>query len=117
MQTGLGLACQHCGRMDSTLRVSVFTWVLSIVILSWRNKVVGVWCDVCRRRAGYGYAARTLLLGPWGIPFGIIWALMAIVSDLGGGEQPKELNAELLHSVGSILLRSGEETEGIHALE
>src|SRR4051794_17207002 len=111
------LACQLCGRVDSTIRFSVFTWVASIVLFSWRKKVPGIWCDQCRRRTGRNYALRTLLLGPWGIPFGIIWSLIAFADDLRGGEIPKDVNANLLSSVGILLLHNGEILEGIRALQ
>lgn len=49
--------------------------------------------DICileknenRKKIGMKYAIKTLLMGPWGFPWGPIFTFACIITDLSGGE-------------------------------
>lgn len=112
------IACQNCGRIDETLRATAFQYVISIVIFSFkRGGGAGILCGNCRRTRAIAYTALSLLLGIWGVPWGILWALEAIIVNLQGGRQPSELNGSLLRSLGAYLWSIGKRAEGYEALE
>lgn len=100
-------ACQKCGRVDHTLRMTVFTWVFSLVLFSSRRVTSGVWCGECRRGVAMSHIVRSALLGWWGIPWGIFWTIGAIANAVKGGDQPAEINAMMLRTVASRLIDNG----------
>lgn len=109
--------CAKCGRLDSSLRVSIFYWVLSLILYSSKQPRVGIWCPGCRRSVGLRYSAIALVFGPWGLPWGIFWTIEAIAKNMAGGEQPTDANAALLRSVAVELLDSGDRFEARRCLE
>lgn len=100
------IVCERCGRADATLRFSVFLYVVSVVIMSFRRGQAGVYCSSCRRALGLSLSGVSVLLGPWGIPWGILWTIQALWRNLRGGEQPDEHNAVLLKLLAVQFARS-----------
>ncbi len=112
------ISCQGCGRTDATLRATVFQYVISIVIFSFkRGGGAGVLCSSCRTQRAFFYTLACLLLGPWGVPWGVFWTLEAIGINLSGGKQPAEVNGPLLRSLAAYFLSVGKKTEAIASLE
>jgi hypothetical protein len=111
------LGCERCGRLDATLRYSVFTSVTSVVVFSSRKSVGGVWCDECRKKVGRKYAIRSVALGTWGFPWGVGWTAGAVGRGLSGGDQVKDANAVLLRAVGIELIHRGNLPEARRAFE
>jgi hypothetical protein len=103
------VACQRCGRVDQTLRLTVFPWVVSIVLMSFKRAAVGVYCANCRSSEKWKYLGISALFGWWGIPWGFFWTLEALGHTAGGGQQPAEQNAALLAALGQQLLQAGDE--------
>ena len=98
-------SCEACGRVDETLRATVFQYVVSIIVVSFRRGGgAGVLCSSCRARNVIMYTLLSLLLGPWGLPWGLLWTLEAVAVNLSGGRQPREVNAPLLKIIGAYLL-------------
>src|SRR5215203_2503287 len=116
MVTG-ALGCEKCGKLDATLRYSVFTSVVSVVLFSSKKTIPGVWCDNCRKKVGRKYAMKSVLLGTWGLPWGVGWTAAAAARGLSGGEQLKNANAILLRAVGVELINRGDYFEARRALE
>ena len=102
------VACQRCGKVDPSLRLAVFPWVVSIVIMSYKRAAVGIFCSGCRSSEKWKYLGVSALLGWWGIPWGIFWTLEALANDAAGGKLPEEQNAGLLAVLGQELLESGD---------
>lgn len=102
-----GVACQRCGRSDPTLRLTVFPWVVSIVIMSYKRAAVGIFCSSCRSSERWKYFGLSALFGWWGIPWGLFWTLEALAHNASGGQQPKDQNAALLAVLGQEFLGNG----------
>lgn len=101
------LVCERCGKVDTSLRLTVFPWVVSIVIMSFKRAKVGIFCADCRSSERWKYIGVSALLGWWGIPFGLFWTLESLAKNAGGGEQPREQNAALLVALGQEMLADG----------
>jgi hypothetical protein len=101
-------ACQRCGTVDPSLRLTVFPWVVSIVIVSFKRAAVGIFCSRCRSVERWKYLGISVVLGWWGIPWGIFWTLDALVKNGAGGQRPTEQNAALLAGVGQELVERGD---------
>jgi hypothetical protein len=87
-------ACERCGTRDTTVRGTVFFWVFSIVFASFRRTAAGIWCDRCRRKESLKWTTVSLLVGPWGFPWGPIWTVQAIYRNLfRGGFQTTDTDA------------------------
>jgi len=114
----LEVACRKCRKVDSTLRASAFTYVLSAVFLTLRRPASsGIFCRSCRRKEGAKWSLLTGVLGWWGFPWGPILSVQSIVRNLRGGAQDGGLNAELLKAAGQTLADRGESPEAIRAFE
>src|SRR5687767_14641771 len=101
-------SCQRCGRADSSLRLAVFPWVVSVLIMSFKRASVGIFCSTCRSSERWKYFGISALLGWWGIPWGIFWTLEALANNAAGGKLPEEENAALLASLGQTFVDDGD---------
>lgn len=101
------VACKRCGRVDTSLRMTVFPWVVSIVIMSYRRAEVGIFCSACRSSERWKYFGISALFGWWGIPWGLFWTLEALAQNASGGKQPQEQNAALLAVLGQEFFDKG----------
>lgn len=108
--------CEACGKVDPTLRYSVFTKVVSVLIFSHRSQRGGVYCVDCRAALRTRYSLLTGLLGWWGVPWGLFWTIGGLVDNLAGGKQDPEVNAPLLRVLGLQLAQEGRMAEAIKAL-
>ena len=103
------IACVRCGRVDATLRVTYFRWVVSVLLLSYKRPAGGILCSRCRWITNASCTAITALAGWWGLPWGFIWTPQALFVNLRGGERPVAANALLLGAL-SVQLRSGDDS-------
>jgi hypothetical protein len=108
--------CQVCGRIDATVRFSVFLWTASLVLVSWRRAAAGIWCRHHREIEAAKWTGLSLLVGPWGIPFGLFWTAQALITNGLGGRQPSDVNAALLRGVARHLIGRGDYPEAAEAL-
>jgi TPR repeat protein len=99
--------CEKCGRVDSTLRVTVFTWVVSLLVVSYRRGWPKILCARCRTKYALLFDLQNFFMGWWGIPFGIFWTLQALWHNSMGGQQPAENNALFLAGLGYEFHRKG----------
>ncbi len=86
--------CQGCGLTNETLRVVAFYAVVGFLLGMWRTVRGGVLCSDCRSRVAFRQNVITTIFGWWGVP-SFFYAWHALLKNLTGGVQPKELNAEL----------------------
>jgi len=110
------IACEKCGRSDSSLRATIFLYVISIIIMTFKRGWGGVLCRNCRIKYGILFTVLSLLLGPWGFPWGIIYTLQAFFTNLFGGDQPAENNARLLAYQGVRFLERGDAVQAYSCL-
>jgi curved DNA-binding protein CbpA len=108
-------ACEKCGRIDSTLRVSATWRVYSFINYSRKSPTVKIVCCRCRLKESLAASAVTVLFGWWSI-WGFFWTLEALFNNARGGEQPIENNAALLRALAYQLYKAGRRQESYEAL-
>ncbi len=112
------IVCEGCGKLDETLRATVFQYVVSVLIVSFkRGGGAGILCSNCRLSRAISYSIGSLLLGPWGLPWGLLWTIEALAANFSGGRQPKDVNGPLLRSLGAYLWSVGMKRQAVLALE
>ena len=72
------LNCPTCGTSVSKLNGTLTSEVMSFIIFTQHSKKLKIGCPDCLDKANSSALANTLLLGWWGIPWGIIRTLQAI---------------------------------------
>lgn len=107
--------CERCGRLDASLRVSVFTTVAGVPLFARRRAEGACLCSDCRRSAALAANLRTAALGLWALPLGSWWALRALWRNGLGGEQPRAANAGLLRAAAAALASRGSAVEALAA--
>jgi DnaJ domain len=90
------ITCSVCSRITAQPRYAVFWEIKSFVVVSHRAPIQGIFCPTCAEKKALRATGITWLLGWWGIPWGPIYSLHAILSNLVGGEQPSLINARIL---------------------
>ena len=68
-------------------RLVYFTYVFSVLVMSFRRGSAVYVVPPGESAVGTGlkYTGLSLLVGWWGIPWGIIWTIMAVVKNFQGG--------------------------------
>jgi hypothetical protein len=77
----------------------IYQYVISILIMTFRrnSNIYFVKTDESAVVKGLPYTLLSLLVGWWGIPWGIIYTVQALITNLGGG---KDVTAQVLASIG-----------------
>jgi TPR repeat protein len=109
--------CEKCGRVDPTLRVTVFTWVVSLLVVTYRHGWAKILCARCRTKYALLFDLQNFFMGWWGIPFGLLWTLRALWHNSLGGQQPEENNALFLAGLGYEFHRKGDLRAAASALK
>ncbi|MHB0772307.1 J domain-containing protein [Bradyrhizobium sp. 1.29L] len=89
------IVCSCCGKVTAQPRYAIFLTVKSFVLVTLRSPVQGIFCSACAEKRAYRASAVTWLLGWWGVPWGPIYAVQAIITNMLGGRRPPEANARL----------------------
>lgn len=108
--------CEKCGRQDATLRVSIFLWVISALVITYKKGWGGILCSRCRIKYSLLFNLEAWFLGWWGFPWGPIYTLEALFKNSSGGIQPPENNASLLSVLAYDLYQQGRYTEAFEAV-
>lgn len=108
--------CKSCGRQDPSLRLSVFSWVISILVMTYKNGEAEILCSKCRILHSLMYNIEVLLFGWWGFPWGPIYSFEALGKNSRGGHQPVDSNAMLLRTLGYDLFLQGRVAEACEAI-
>jgi hypothetical protein len=109
--------CVRCGKQDETLRLTLMHYVFSLLIITYRKGASGIWCEKCRIFQSAKWTFVSGLLGWWGIPWGPIYTLHALIMNGKGGSQPAAQNAAILRVLGYQLYQHGRHVEAFKALE
>lgn len=111
------IVCESCGKIDETIRATVFQYVVSIIIMSFKRGGGGILCSDCRRQKAGLYILLSIIFGPWGFPWGLLWTLEAVITNISGGKQPADINAPLLRSMGAYFASKNDLARTIATLE
>jgi hypothetical protein len=109
--------CERCGAETPTLSVARFTYVLSIIVWSFRRAIEGVMCDPCRSKSAGRAALLTVVFGWWGLPFGPVYSLQSLYSVAIGGWRDWAANAALKRKMAIAYRQRGELNEALTCME
>jgi DnaJ-like protein len=90
------IKCSSCGAVSAQPRYVIFWYVISLIFVTSRRTMQGVFCPSCASRTAVQASAITWLLGWWGFPWGPIWTIGALCTNLTGGTKPADVNAQIL---------------------
>lgn len=97
--------------LNQGARCVAYTYCISIIVMSFKRS-----SDLYLLQPGesdwgrrIGFSLASLALGPWGIPWGPIWTIGALFTNLAGG---RNLSAELLNSMGGTTAMPSAEAAG-----
>lgn len=89
------IVCSCCRKVTAQPRYAIFFEVKSFLIQTTRSTIQGIFCSTCAEKKAFQATAITWLFGWWGIPWGIIYSIQAIFTNMMGGKQPPDINARL----------------------
>ncbi|MGY4379752.1 J domain-containing protein [Bradyrhizobium barranii] len=89
------IVCSCCGKVTAQPRYAIFFTVKSFILMTLRSPVQGIFCSACAEKKAYRASVVTWLLGWWGVPWGPIYSVHAIITNMLGGKRPREVNARL----------------------
>jgi hypothetical protein len=110
-------ACTICGRQDETVRLAVFPYVYSLLVVTFTRGFAGIWCEKHRHQKQLLAGLITALGGWWGIPFGLFRTPKALFQIARGGIMPPEPNAELLYEIARARLEKEDIAGALRCLE
>ncbi|KTB84341.1 hypothetical protein AO069_23385 [Pseudomonas syringae pv. syringae PD2774] len=90
------IVCSVCAKVSAQPRVVVFRTVKSFLLLTIRKPIAGVYCSQCAQKQSLKASATSWLLGWWGFPWGPLYTVQALVTNMFGGSHPPLENARLL---------------------
>jgi hypothetical protein len=88
------IECSVCAKVTAQPRYAIYHEVMSFIFTR-RTTIQGVFCSRCAEKRVLRATAVTWILGWWGFPWGLIYSLHAIMSNLAGGVRPVGINARL----------------------
>ncbi|MBF3764874.1 J domain-containing protein [Burkholderia pseudomallei] len=89
------IVCSCCGKVTAQPRYAIFFEIKSYIFQTTRSAIQGIFCSACAEKKAFKASAITWLFGWWGIPWGPIYSLQAIFTNMFGGKQPANINARL----------------------
>lgn len=89
------IVCSCCGKVTAQPRYAIFFEVKSFIFMTTRSAIQGIFCSTCAEKKALKASAITWVLGWWGIPWGPIYSIHAIFTNLFGGKRPANINARL----------------------
>lgn len=110
-------SCSVCGRQDETLRIASLPFVVSIIVVTFRRAMAGMWCQRHRNLRLALAGSITAIFGWVGIPYGFIYTPLALFSLARGGNIPTEPNVEMLKTLAEHKLKRGDIEGAVRCLE
>ena len=89
------IVCSMCGSISAQPRYAIFYEVKSFIFATMRTPIQGVFCRACAEKRSLKASVVTWLLGWWGVPWGPLYSVQAIVVNLLGGKRPHIVNARV----------------------
>ena len=109
--------CEKCGRQDSSLRVSIFLGVLSLLVVTYKKAYAYILCAKCRIKYSLLFNFEVFFLGWWGFPWGPVYSIEALFENMKGGEQPKRNNEALLNILAYDFYQQGRYSEAYECMQ
>jgi hypothetical protein len=113
---GVPVACQGCGKSDSTLRIASFPYVTSFLVFTQRREQRGVFCESCRHEQMRKAKTHTAFAGWWGFPWGIFYTMSALFAP-DDGRMNRDQNADYLRWLGGFFVNTGNPVEALRAFQ
>ncbi len=88
--------CSVCGVVSAQPRYVIFYRTASFILATRSEPIQGIYCRKCAEKEAIKATLFTWFLGWWGIPFGPIYTVRALVINLFGGKRPSDVNARIL---------------------
>ena len=88
--------CSVCGKITAQPRYRVFRSVVSLLVVTIRTPVQGIFCSSCATKAAIGASMSSAFLGWWGFPWGPIYTIAAVANNCAGGTKFPDNDAALL---------------------
>lgn len=102
------IKCSKCNSVSAQPRYVIFFEVKSFLTLSEKKPIEGVFCSKCASIVSLHASLITWVFGWWGLfPWGVLWSLQAIVTNLWGGIRPPHINAMILAHQASYFKQVG----------
>jgi hypothetical protein len=92
----LNLPCPGCGSSDSELEGSIIRSVMSFIILTTYKKQHVLSCKNCKKVLKKSALTNTLLLGWWGIPWGIFQTPHALIMTMVENKKQELISKQVL---------------------
>lgn len=90
------VVCSKCGCVSAQPRYAIFYEVKSYIFATHRSARQGIFCAECAAKEALKASAITWFLGWWGFPWGPLYTVPALFTNMLGGERPKEHNARIM---------------------
>jgi DnaJ domain len=90
------IVCSCCGTITAQPRYAIFYQVTSFIAVTIRSPIQGIFCPSCAEGKVLRGTIITWFVGWWGLPWGVLYSLHAIIHNLLGGSKPDDVNARLL---------------------
>jgi hypothetical protein len=95
--SGEPIRCSKCGSLSAQPRYVIFFEVKSFLSISAKTPLEGIFCSKCACLVSLKASLITWIFGWWGFfPWGIIWSVQALLTNLLGGTRPPDINARIL---------------------
>ncbi|EIL88256.1 heat shock protein DnaJ-like protein [Rhodanobacter fulvus Jip2] len=89
------IRCSVCNKVSAQPRYVIFYRVYSFIVMTRREAIQGIYCSTCAEKECLKATAFTWALAWWGFPWGPIYGLQAIFTNLTGGKRPADINARV----------------------
>jgi hypothetical protein len=89
------ICCSRCGKVTAQPRATVFTYTISVIFLTIRNPIQGIFCSSCARKTAFKGSLISALAGWWGFPWGPIYTIGSIIKNAMGGAYSRSVDEGL----------------------
>ncbi len=90
------ICCSRCGNVTAQPRSLVFYRVVSLILVTTRTPVQGVYCSACAKRTALNASLISSIGGWWGFPWGPIWTIGSIFKNASGGKNSSAVEERLI---------------------
>ncbi len=102
------LRCHVCGKIAAQPRYLVFWRVFSLIIVTSRSPIQGLFCAGCAKREAMRSTLITAFVGWWGVPWGPIWTIGNGFTNANGGQGDETKDEALIWYNALAFLQSGQ---------
>jgi DnaJ domain len=90
------ICCSRCGKITAQPRSLVFYRVVSLILVTMRHPVQGIFCSACAHRTALYASFVSAVVGWWGFPWGPIWTIGSIFNNASGGKNSSAVEEKLI---------------------